>query len=522
MKDILDKLPCLSENFLNGCNLKNRNLVCNIFEGLREWLKDQPSLAPENITHCEQYLRKLISLITKLDETLDNHLRTWNINLLERAEQLSLKKNTSVIKQLIKDVIQAWNQEIFPALSEEWFREHGVKDPKISAEEFQNWIKEKGISLRPYNSVDHNTYIVEVCRVATGLSKTTIRQYFAGQDADENWNRQFKISTLRALNHLLEQLQLEHSQCPQISPNWDKTTLTTRGLSTKRVTILTEFEPSVIPSLLFHSRMISGILKSDAKHLFSTSIHIVSNVNFEKSLAQVIRVNSTDALILVRPIGLSQKIIERLKRNLIPTVLVHANRRKNFYSSPSIIANFVPDQRNLSNDLKNWIVKHHNLKDLNKVIIVSIPKEKTPGSIRDDRLEKFYKALEQLGLNYKHIFLTNYSFENAFEVFKQEPEANLYITLSEQIGATLKYLLIAKGRYKPKSIIGFDNSQIAQKANLNTFEQNIELIGEKISDLISDFFSKESIEPTDWPAFREIKVPVTLVDRENIQVLPNI
>jgi DNA-binding LacI/PurR family transcriptional regulator len=508
--------PYLSASFLKRSGLKNGYLEYNFAQDFKIWIDNQdPPLYLHNLFDCEKYLRELILLITGFDSgELDKHLKVWGIDLHQTAKQLSSKKQSIIIEKLAQNVIQSWNQQIFPAFSEGWFGEHGAMDPKVSEQKFQTWIKQKGIVLRPYNQKDHEKYIIELCHTATGLSKTAIRQYCAGPKG-QKVKRQFKISTIRVLNHLLQQLHYDHiMQQPLQIPDWGETTiLTTRGISAKRITIFTEYAPSYLPSLLFHTRMINGILMSGSKHLFTTSIQVVTNTDYERTLAQVIRMNAPDAIILIRPTVLSQKVIESLKRNLVPTILVHAHRIKN-YTSPPILANCVPDQKSLSEDLKKWIKDYHDFKDLKKIIVVSVTKEQVRGSIRDDRIEKIYHTLNELNISFKHIFVKNYSFESAFEVFEQSPDADLYITLADQISGALKLMLIAKGNYKTKSIMGFDNSTVSQVLNFDSWEQNIELVGEKIGDLLSNFYSKEFIEKKDWPAFKEIKVPINLIDKE--------
>jgi len=102
----------------------------------------------------------------------------------------------------------------------------------------------------------------------------------------------------------------------------------------------------------------------------------------------------------------------------------------------------------------------------------------------------------------------DYSATNADEVLRKCPHALGYVCLSDEIAVAVKRLLAAAGRRDTDNVIGFDQSPLATRYGIPSFNQSLEKIGESTWSLFLDFFRREN--DASWPPFRPVPVPLVL------------
>jgi DNA-binding LacI/PurR family transcriptional regulator len=395
----------------------------------------------------------------------------------------------------------------FPNLDFNWFKENGAQDPKIAYDIYRTWIERQNLNTQDEN--DHEAFLKRVLLAATGLCRASVQHYIKGEDDEKNIlaQRSFNIRTIRNLDHITYMLVLGG----QI-PKWTRKPKI-RGIPGIQIAILTELEPSIVPSFSYHMRIIHGIVHSDSEHLFLTALHEVRKSELDSSIRKLLRVFNPNVFVLIR-LTPSKDTLEFLRNEKVPVILVHADRhRKSYYTSPPVLCNIVPDHKKMEKDLKDWIKDHHCLKDLRKkqVLVVSMPREKKTGAIRDERIRKIENALHSLRLLYDHIHVKGYSFDYAYNAYMRSHNSKLFICLSDQLAVGIKHLIMASGESCEHRIIGFDNSGLAQREKIPSFDQGIGRVGQEISDKLGQFFSMQLQKDDDWGNFEEKKVAVRLV-----------
>jgi len=399
----------------------------------------------------------------------------------------------------------------FPNLNIDWFKEHSARDPEKAFLQFNTWLskRQERKPLDPENEEDHHAFLVEVLAAATGKVEQTARFYLLGKEHDCNVKRNLALTTLRNMDHIAIELGVE-------VPYWPRKQ-SARGTPGVQVAILSELEPSAIPSLRYHMRVIHGIVHSDSEHLFLTALHEVRKSELTIAIEKILRVFSPAAFVLIR-LTPSRETIDMLKKEEVPLLLIHADRRKgNYYSSPPVLINIVPDQGHITRDLKKWIREHHSLEDSTKkeIVVVSMKTEGSKGSIRDERIKKILNALKPLPRQHKHVCVDGYSFEHAYAAYDKNRDAALFVCLSDQLAVAIKHLLMASGKDYEGRVIGFDNSELSKKEQITSFDQGIERVGREISSKLSDFFANKPEHDNKWPHFEEKKIPVRLPEQKH-------
>jgi len=210
-------------------------------------------------------------------------------------------------------------------------------------------------------------------------------------------------------------------------------------------------------------------------------------------------------------------------------VLIHADRQQ--YNTP-VLTNIIPDQDQIATDLTEWLktTLKHTKTGRPKVVLVAMTDEREPQeypllpglahrSIRNQRKAFILKALENF--HPIQVEVPDYSFRHGLAIWQAHPDADIYISLSDQIAIAIKHLLIAKTGCADwmHRVVGFDNSQLAQQEGLVSFAQDLNYIGKLAVNRLSAFF--EGIptymwpEPSLWPRPDETPIKVFLAHNQN-------
>ena len=208
-----------------------------------------------------------------------------------------------------------------------------------------------------------------------------------------------------------------------------------------------------------------------------------------------------------------------------PIVLVHADRYR--YPKP-VVANVIPNQEHIEQDLRSWIDRYlpsptpaRTLKSraMRKAVLITMPMESpcsdlppiAPGidpSIRNDRIARLVRALRDFRLPpAPEGEVPDYRFRHAVDVYQRHGDADLFVSLSDQIAVGLKHLLIAAGKPWRHRIVGFDDSPLAKEEQLASFSQSLDRIGFVVVDQLCRLRRSGTLN---WPEFQELPTGVHL------------
>jgi hypothetical protein len=188
-----------------------------------------------------------------------------------------------------------------------------------------------------------------------------------------------------------------------------------------------------------------------------------------------------------------------------------------------VLCNIYPNQEKINKNLRDWTKKIPSKRGITGgIIIVAMESEddkslkgfvvmSRPISIRTDRIERIQDSIGDLHPDL--MVVEDYSFRQAFNVYKTHPNASAYICFSDQIAVALKHILELKKKNKSQKVLGFDDSWIAQVEKVSSFGQKLDEIGSIVTKHLDQWFSP-SLEPTPWPNFMEEMLDVYFVDRD--------
>ena len=238
----------------------------------------------------------------------------------------------------------------------------------------------------------------------------------------------------------------------------------------RRVALFTEFR---VPSERFHFYMLSILTRQAAARGIALSIHEVDN-NLSETLDTATRLFRPNGVLLLR-LTPTRKAVDILEKRSLPTVLIHADRLD--YPTP-IVTNITPCHDKMQKELAEWLTtRSQQFDETAKVGVVTLPNERAKGefpitgpfggSIRNERHHVIRQALKHL--NAKFLVVDDFSFYRAEEVLYKLPNCGLYIGLSDVIAVATKQLAS-----HTCEVIGFDNTEIAQRASISSFDQQLE------------------------------------------------
>jgi len=395
----------------------------------------------------------------------------------------------------------------FPLLTKKWFTRHGsIPDGAAAYEQWRHW-------LRKYPGRSDETKHRKALELASGLSATAISLYFNGKAARLGDVTRHRLDSLsRDLGRTPPDVKTRHKRGP-----------VTRRL--KQVALMTELVG--IPSPSFHMEVLRGFMRK-AANSFAVALHEVTRANLSSDVGRVVRTFRPDAVIMVR-LTPDAESLEELRQELIPTVLIHAARYD--YPVPPVLANIVPGQETILEDLKAWASRlrkgnaslgRSEYENRSDVIVVTIQdekprqdfqaKRKVPG-IRNERIKLILKALREFAPK-RHV-VPDYTFRHALQVFEAYPRAQAYVCLSDEIAVGLKHLVTASGREPRPWVVGFDDSQLAREERITSFGQHLDEVGGRAVEQLVRWFERNPSAVVTWPEkFEEVPTDIQLVLRD--------
>jgi DNA-binding LacI/PurR family transcriptional regulator len=245
----------------------------------------------------------------------------------------------------------------------------------------------------------------------------------------------------------------------------------------------------------------------------SVAIHAVQTAaeNFQASLQRIIRLERPDGVIWFRitPDAGSLSILDGIPnfRPRVPAVLVHCSMQE---YPPPVLGHVFPDQSGLSAAVERWARKLFPVDAAGHEVAVVAMRREGGGltSIRNQRIDSIHQGITASGLKPYHLEVPDYSAANADTVLRDCPNALGYVCLSDEVAAGVKSLLTAKGHPGTDKVIGFDQSHLAARCGIPSFNQSLDKIGAATWSLFLDFFRRE--DNAFWPAFRAALVPLVL------------
>jgi DNA-binding LacI/PurR family transcriptional regulator len=393
-------------------------------------------------------------------------------------------------------------------LTEPWFAEHGCADPVRAAQQWQEWLARRRDWLASHPERSAEAKYRKGLQLATGLSEAAIRHYLKGRSRKLS---PAMLNTLDALSRALGQPLPARRQPPKGQPS--------RPRGARRIALLTSLTD--LPSPSFHLAVLRGVARAAAQHHFDTALHEVSPARLGADVERVVRVFRPDAVLMIR-LNPSAEALQVLTRAQVPTVLLHADGLPEEYPSPPVLANIVPAQRPIVEGLKRWALslpgrgKVRNRSDRRRegaIVVVALPPDQDrPFSIRKERIDLILEALAEFQPVLAPV--EDYTFRHALKVFRDYPDAQAYICLSDEIAVALRHLLVAAGKEFTCRIIGFDDSELARKEHITSFGQHLPEIGEAAVAQLSDWLTHASAGAVSWPAFQVVKTEVYLALRD--------
>ena len=298
-------------------------------------------------------------------------------------------------------------------ITECWFRDVGAKADPVTAA--RNWdvFTEKLLGKRqlpglPLSTAERSRrYLLAV---VTGVDEATVRNYLKN-------NHKLSDSTRLHLQIVDEKLGFT-----PVGDAVSSEPVTHRKRGIHRIALATEL--TNLPSTNFHQNVIRSILIAANQRNFSLMIHEVHRATLTKDVRRLVLTHECDGLILIR-LTPDDALCSFLAEQYTPVVAVHADVEN--YSSPPVLANISPVQTNLGALVRDHVVKCLSGVNQPKVVIVHMPFEDEPGSIRDERIRVIKEALSspELSFNLSLVEVSDYGFNRAFEVFSRHPEARL-------------------------------------------------------------------------------------------------
>jgi len=150
--------------------------------------------------------------------------------------------------------------EKWKKLDKGWFREHGVTDPILAVNKWQQFKARNPLDSQK----DELRYYKEILQLATGLGDAAIRHYLAGR------LHHISLRSYRAMAHRSKILGYNPPTMSHAREDVEA------GLYSRRIALLSMLEVSKIPSPPYHMEVIRGIVNYASRHNFLCSLHEVS------------------------------------------------------------------------------------------------------------------------------------------------------------------------------------------------------------------------------------------------------
>jgi hypothetical protein len=183
------------------------------------------------------------------------------------------------------------------------------------------------------------------------------------------------------------------------------------------------------------------------------------------------------------------------------------------YAAP-VIGHVFPDQSTLRQETQSWAesLSAEVAPDAadRVAVVVAMPREGDPQSLRDGRIDAILCGLVAAGLSPQLEEVPDYSAGNAATIVAKWPAAHCHVCLSDEIAVSLAQLLAARGRPSNERVLGFDGSGIVGHAAIPSFYQSIDAIGDAVWGLFESFFRRP--DHRRWSGFETRPVPLKLMN----------
>lgn len=371
-------------------------------------------------------------------------------------------------------------------INREWFSKYGAIDPDKAGAELEKFIKDH--KDQRGSEKYKRLFIKKVLHLVTGYSEQQCFFYITG-----DWEH-INEKKVKHLEYLYEELGLpkpipDKDQEHKRKLNGKHHTAGLKKTGNKQIALLCDLDINRIPSPRYQLYVISQFVQIGRN--YGVALHNVSQAKLEVEISRIAAIFQPHAIVMLR-LTPNVKVESLLSKFNLPTILVHADKRK--YEFP-ILANIVPTQNKeeIKADIREWAQK--KLKKMNsnsnKIVFASMEKEIGQGSIRNERIDAILTALRELGdFHVVSCEVDNYSFLEAKTIWNRHKDAIAYVVLSDQLAIALEFLVREKN--PDAEIIGFDNSNWAQKAKISSFDQSLDKTGQVVLALLNCFHRKNA------------------------------
>lgn len=384
----------------------------------------------------------------------------------------------------------------------DWFQEYGVVNPDIAAEEWSKWIN------NPRNrGLEEKKYYYRACELAIGKEK--VKQFYDTTNPD-NINR-FGESVKRVLDRITYALIGALPKDSKIRlPAHRKTKGPIRD-TFNRIALVTKL--SDLSSFPYYLEVIGQITLAAQKRNFLVSIHNIKEEELFNPLDKIIHTFRPSGIILIRRAP-DQVTSKYLAGEGIPVMLINAD---DMDYNGSVIGNIIPAYpEEVNSKFVSWLSKtstDSSNPSNTKVVIAAMQPRTSSDTHRKRRIDFMRHAVLAAGLTPMEVYVPNYGFQNALAIWQEHNDAQLFLSLSDQIAVAIKSILIARQEYYCNRVVGFDNTAMAINENIPSFGQSMEKFGElSINRLIEEFEKRKRSDDYRFE-FRRINAEVQFFDR---------
>lgn len=384
----------------------------------------------------------------------------------------------------------------------DWFFTYGIPDPKDAAEKWAHWITE----MYPAGRNKPITMRKKIFTLALGIHETSCRHYFSGKYLQE---KLVSAETRRRLDFLM---RFTGQQPPQFIEKREVQKEKKRDyippVKRKRIALITHLND--LASLPYHNEIMKGLIAQAEENRYNLKIYEAKPTEPDKAVIRAVLNDLPDGIILIR-LKPSKVMLSMLEESPIPIVLIHSGEQLLPRPIVGNVESVLQEGRNpqLKCHFLKWLQSLPMHAKLSKnAIIVHMP---LGGHLhRAKRVNYIIRMLEGENIGIKLHEVKNYGFDNAFEIWEQNPQADLYICLSDQIAVSLQNILQAANNGETQqTVIGFDGSSLANERGINSFNQKLDQVGllafERLKSAIQKGFHRGQTEIPIYVEFQEIQ-----------------
>lgn len=360
--------------------------------------------------------------------------------------------------------------------TKEWFAKAGAKKPAEANSLWIQWM-DKTDGRRTVGAKRR-----EALRLATGLSKAAIGFFFSDPD-------KLSDSTCQKLARLNASLGGAGTQNVRIGRT---------GRTTSRIALFMKL--SDVTAASFTLRMIEKCTLEMESRGIECTIHDLPTPSSEY-IDRVIEEFSPQAACFVRQ-TLDTDTVEVLLKRSVPTVLIHPDSLE--FGAP-VAGIAVPEFANVTSGIRMW---SRGLEQKGAIVVASMEPESLE-SLRQQRLNSVCAGLEGRS---ELFYVEDYSFYSSLDIVRRFPEASGYVCLSDDLAVGIKQILRAEGKWREGVVLGYDNSPLASKSQISSFDQNLEKTARESIQTLQDAWAR----PDTWlhtSRARVVKIPVLFETR---------